>query len=529
MPSTAPDSSAPETGTQVTMGEGRRSGQAPAGLFSRGYLWITIGSCALVFLGAFESLAVTTIMPVVSADLDGAGLYAIAFAGPLATGVIGMVIAGSWSDRSGPVAPLYTSSVLFAAGLLIAGTAITMPALVAGRLVQGLGTGAQTVALYVVVARVYPARLHPSIFAGFAAAWVIPSLIGPFAAGVVTEVFSWHWVFLGVVALVAIATAMVAPALRGLRGRHEASGSEPGARDGGAYDDDARDSGAHDRGAQDRGAHGGGNSEPGSSKPGTGEPAARTAAGERPDPVPWAWGRIAWAILAAAAVLALGLVAEVETVGLPLAALGAVVAVVAVRPLLPRGTLLARRGLPSVILLRGLAASAFFGAEVYLPYLLIARYDYSPSLAGLALTLGALAWAGASWLQGRMSATLGNATCTTVGTLLVLAAIAAALLTVLLGLDPALAIGGWVLGGGGMGLMYPRLSTLTLAYSRPDEQGFNSSALAIGDSLGSAVSLALTGVVFAVLAASGLSFAGVFAFAAIITLGALAVAPRVEQ
>src|SRR5690554_5132603 len=130
------------------------------GLFSRDYLWITLGSCALVFLGAFESLAVTTIMPVVSADLDGADLYALAFAGPLATAVIGMVVAGNWCDRVGPITPLYSSALLFVIGLLVAGTATLMPVMVAGRLVQGLGAGAINVALYVVVARVYPARLR---------------------------------------------------------------------------------------------------------------------------------------------------------------------------------------------------------------------------------------------------------------------------------------------------------------------------------------------------------------------------------
>ena len=175
-----------------------------------------MGACALVFLAAFESLAVTTIMPVVSRDLDGASLYALAFAGPLATGVIGMVAAGNWSDRRGPAAPLYASVALFVLGLLIAGTAASMPALVAGRLVQGLGGGAMTVALYVVVARVYPAVLHPKIFAAFAAAWVIPSLVGPFAAGLVAQVLSWHWVFLGVVGLVVPALVMIVPVLRGV-------------------------------------------------------------------------------------------------------------------------------------------------------------------------------------------------------------------------------------------------------------------------------------------------------------------------
>jgi len=440
------------------------------GLFSRDYLWITIGSCALVFLGAFESLAVTTIMPVVSADLDGAGLYALAFAGPLATAVIGMVVAGNWCDRIGPNIPLYTSSVAFVLGLLVAGTATLMPVLVAGRLLQGLGAGAINVALYVVVARVYPARLHPQIFAGFAAAWVIPSLIGPFAAGVVTELFSWHWVFLGVIALVVVAAGMVWPALRGLTGRE-----------------------------------------------------AET------EVAPWSLARIAWSIVAAAAVLGLGLLSEADTLGWALAAVGIVIVLGAVRPLLPGGTLRARRGLPAVILVRGLAGAAFLGAEVYLPYLLVERYDFSPSLAGLALTLGALAWASASWLQGRLTTQLTHQMSAVIGASLVLVSIVLAGATALFDLSPTVAIVGWGIGGGGMGLMYPRLSVMTLALSTKVNQGFNSAALSISDSLGAALSLAITGIVFSALAATGHSFAGVFALAALIATLAIVVAPRVAE
>src|SRR6059058_1751825 len=187
------------------------SDDASAGILHRPYLLATVGSCALVFLAAFESMAVTTIMPLVSRELDGAGFYALAFAGPLAAGVIGMVVAGNWADRRGPAAPLYASVALFAAGLLIAGTAFSMPVLVVGRLVQCLGGGAMTVALYVVIARVYPARLHAQLFAAFSAAWVVPSMIGPFAAGVVAQLSNWHWVFLGVVGLVVPALAMILP------------------------------------------------------------------------------------------------------------------------------------------------------------------------------------------------------------------------------------------------------------------------------------------------------------------------------
>ena len=69
-----------------------------------------------MFLAAFESLAVTTIMPIVTADLNGRGLYSLAFSATLAAGVVGMVVSGGWADSRGPAAPLLTAIGLFAAG-----------------------------------------------------------------------------------------------------------------------------------------------------------------------------------------------------------------------------------------------------------------------------------------------------------------------------------------------------------------------------------------------------------------------------
>jgi MFS family permease len=459
-----------------------------AGILHRHYLLVTSGACALVFLAAFESLAVTTIMPLVSRELDGAGLYALAFAGPLATGVIGMVAAGNWSDRRGPVGPLYASVAMFVLGLLIAGTAGSMAVLVAGRLVQGLGGGAMTVALYVVVARVYPPVLHPKIFAAFSAAWVIPSLVGPFAAGIVAQAASWHWVFLGVVGLVVPALLMIVPALRGLHGR-----------------------------------------------PATAEASAKADGhGDTARIKRWSYGRLAWAALAAVAVLGLNLSAQVPVAGGALAAAAVVIALVAVRPLVPRGTLLARRGLPSVILARGLVSAAFFGAEVYLPYLLVERYAYSPTFAGLTLTFGAVAWAAASAVQGRLGTRLNHRLAIVIGSAMVLGAVVVTLVTTVLGWPAAVAIAGWIFAGGGMGLMYPRLSVMTLAMSTPETEGFNSSAMSISDSLGGALALATTGIVFTSLSTtttaggvSGASFAGVFALTAAIAVVAVVVAPRV--
>ena len=89
-------------------------------------LWVTLGAVALIFLAAIEALAVTTVMPIVSEALDGEALFAVAFAGTLATSVIGMVATGAWSDAKGPRGALYAAVALFIAGLLISGLAVTM-------------------------------------------------------------------------------------------------------------------------------------------------------------------------------------------------------------------------------------------------------------------------------------------------------------------------------------------------------------------------------------------------------------------
>lgn len=436
-------------------------GARSASIWSPQYVWVTIGAVALIFLAAMQALAVTTVMPIVSADLDGDAPYAVAFAGTLATSVIGMVAVGAWSDRSGPKAPLYASVALFVVGLVIAGLAPTMEALVAGRLIQGLGSGGQTVALYVVVARVYPPAIHGRVFAAFSAAWVVPSLVGPFLAGAVTEFLHWRWVFIGVAVLTVAAFAMVALRLHGLPLHTE-------------------------------------------------EPSGGNVA-----------ARLGCAVAVAAGALALSLAGGLgEWAGVAVAA-SVVVIAVAARPLLPPRTLRSERGLPSVILMRGLIAGALFGAEIYVPYLLIADYDFSPTWAGLGLTAAALLWATAADIQGRFGDRIGNARIALAGTALLLTSVVACAVTAWGQLHPAVLIVGWALAGAGMGLMYPRLTVLTLAYSTPQNQGFNSSALSISDSIGASMSIAVMGLVFTALSGTDAGFTAVFLIAAVLALLAL--------
>ncbi|MBK0418316.1 MFS transporter [Leucobacter sp. CSA1] len=470
---------------------------APSTIWDRAWLGITIGSVALIFLAATEALAVTTVMPVVSVDLHGQALFAVAFSGTLATGVIGMVAAGAWSDRTGPRAPLYTAVLLFTIGLVVSGVAADMYTLIAGRLIQGLGGGAQTVSLYVLVARVYPRELHGRIFAAFAAAWVVPSMIGPFLAGAVTEFLHWRWTFLGVAVLTALAFLLVFAQLRGASL--------------GAADDGAADVGTA---ADDDGTTGAGGAGDGRASDGT--DAVRPPSG-RAIAV-----RLLLSVVVALAAVATGFAAEAPpAVGWPIA-LGCIAVIAcAIRPLTPRGTLSSRAGLPSVILMRGLVAGSFLAAETYVPKLLMDRFAFSPTIAGLALTVAALAWSLASFAQGRYGDRVGSMRLVMLGLPLLLVGIVALLAVAVTDGTPWLVVAGWGVAGGGMGLLYPRLTVLTLSYSTTADEGFNSSALSISDSTGSAVAIAVAGLVFLTLPVSGSGFTAVFVLAAAVLLVSL--------
>ncbi|MFD2349215.1 MFS transporter [Nonomuraea ferruginea] len=132
----------------------------------------------MVSLVAFEYVAVAVAMPVVARELGGFELYGLAFSSALAAGVVGTVLGGRWADVRGPLPPLWTGAAAFIGGLTLAGLAPTMEVLIAGRLIQGFGGALVNVALYVVVARVYPEELHPRVFSLFATAWVVPSMVG---------------------------------------------------------------------------------------------------------------------------------------------------------------------------------------------------------------------------------------------------------------------------------------------------------------------------------------------------------------
>ena len=187
-----------------------------AELFGPGRRATTVGLVLLTFVTAFEAMGVGTAMPAVIDDLGAVSAYAWPFAAFLAASVLGTVLGGRWCDVAGPRAAL----ARLPAGLRrrAAGRGNRehprAPARRAGA--AGGERGAQFVAVFVTIAAVYPERARPAVFGLMSSAWVLPSLVGPPLAGFVTDRFSWHWVFLGLVPVVGVALALVVPAVRRL-------------------------------------------------------------------------------------------------------------------------------------------------------------------------------------------------------------------------------------------------------------------------------------------------------------------------
>jgi MFS family permease len=438
------DPSDTEADTDPDRGEGTAApARGGGGVLGREYRALSVGIVSVVLLIAFEATAVGTAMPVAARELDGVALYAFAFSAYFTTSLFGMVLAGQWADRDGPLGALATGILAFAAGLLVSGTAATMWPFILGRAVQGFGGGLVIVALYVVVSRAYPERLRPAIMAAFAASWVIPSVVGPLAAGTVTERLGWRWVFLGIPALVVVPLVLALPAIR-----RTASGPA--------------------------------------------DPLAPAPAFDRRRL------RLALGISLGAGLLQYA-GQDLRWLSLVPAAAGAALLVPAALGLLPRGTYRAARGLPSVVLLRGVSAGAFIAAESFVPLMLVTQRGLSPTLAGLSLAVGGATWALGSYVQSRPRLEPYRERLMVAGMLLVAAAIAVVPL-VLLPAVPVWVVGvAWGFGCLGMGMVIASTSVMLLKLSAPEEAGTNSAALQISDGLSNVLLLAAGGAAFAAL------------------------------
>jgi MFS family permease len=326
-----------------------------------------------------------------------------------------------------------------------------MPAIIAGRAIQGFGSGAVGSVVYAAIARAYAPTARPRMIALVSSAWVVPGLVGPALAGFVTDAASWRWVFLGIVPPVLVMGAAVYPQLASLR-RVERT-TQPARRDA--------------RRALD---------------------AAQLAAGST--------------------LILSGLTVGQPTLGVVLLLGGGVLGISALRHLLPPGSLRLAPGRPSVVAAMFLVAFAFFGTEAYVPLTVVEVRGGSVTLGGIALSAAAVTWASGAWLQARAAAASVRRTLVVIGSVLIGIGIGITSLVLLPDAPLLVAAAGWAVGGLGMGLAYSMLSLLILESAPPGEEGISAAALQLMFTLGTAFGAGVGGAVIALADAGTLELAG---------------------
>ena len=320
--------------------EGPPAAEVAAGPWSGRYRLLTSGLLLTVVAWAFEALAVATVLPATVDDLGGLHLYGWVFGAFMLATLVGISVAGGEVDRVGPARPFVVGISLFVVGLLIGGFAPSMLVLIGGRTIQGLGSGIIGSVAYAVVGRGYPEAARPRMLALWSTAWVVPGLAGPALAGFVADVASWRWVFFGIVPLPLLALVLTLSSLRRI---------PPGVA------------------------------------------------------APREWTRLRDAVLLALgfATVLIGFGRDAWLLAAPLVVGGGLVAVPALRRLVPPGTLRAAPGPQAAVAGLAVLNFAFFGVEVFIPLALTDLRGQGTAFAGLALTASAITWTIGSWVLDR--------------------------------------------------------------------------------------------------------------------------------
>jgi MFS family permease len=450
-------------------------GTEPTSVLDRRWRSLTLGLPLVVTLFAFDNLGVTTVMPRVARDLHGLRLYGWSFSAFTLASMVGLVLAGHQADRRGPARSLGVGLVLFVIGLVVTATASDMPVVVAGRALQGLGSGSFGTTMYVVIGRVYPPDLRARMFAVLSSAWVLPSLVGPALAGLVSDAFGWRPVFLGLAVLAPLPIVLTVPRIQALE-----TGAPP-----------LRPT----------------------ERAGTASPLGR----------------------ALVVVLGVGLLlAGLTATSWPLAAVLGVAGLGLGGPglvrLLPQGTLRVRRGVPAAVLLRGVLNLAFFGTDAFIPLFLIRLHHVSAAVAGLPLTAGALTWTASSWTMERVRSRLGPAQAAALAVVTCAVGVAGTLLALHWGPGLVVAAASWAVAGSGMGIAFTLVSVTVVDGSAPGAEGQTAAALSLSDALGTALGAGVGGALVALVAGAGWNLSAAlsvqFGLNAVVALGCVFIGRR---
>ncbi|MFF1561121.1 MFS transporter [Streptomyces sp. NPDC058279] len=188
-------------------------------------LMLTMGLVAL------DGAIVSTAVPQIVGDLGGFSVFSWIFAGYVLAGTVTLPVYGKLSDTYGRRPVLLVGISLFLLGSLLCAAAWNMAALIAFRILQGLGGGALQGTVQTLAADLYPLKDRPRIQSRMTVVWATSAVGGPAVGGVLATYADWRWIFLinlplALAALVIIVRHLTEPARpAGHRGRIDWAGA----------------------------------------------------------------------------------------------------------------------------------------------------------------------------------------------------------------------------------------------------------------------------------------------------------------
>ncbi|MDF2267026.1 MFS transporter [Streptomyces coacervatus] len=147
-------------------------------------------------LAALDSTIVSTAVPQIVGDLGGFSVFSWLFSGYLLAVTVTLPVYGKLSDTFGRKPVLIAGAAVFLLGSLLCAVAWNMGALIAFRILQGLGGGALQGTVQTLAADLYPLKDRPKIQSKLSTVWAVSAVAGPGIGGILAAYADWRWIFL---------------------------------------------------------------------------------------------------------------------------------------------------------------------------------------------------------------------------------------------------------------------------------------------------------------------------------------------
>ena len=181
--------------------------ESEGGIWSVGYLPVTLANLTIVAIAAFDGLALVAALPSIADDLGGVALLPWVITAYLATSAVAGITAGSIIDAVGVRRTFRAAGMWFLLASTAAAAAPNMESLVAARALQGIGGGLVLSVALPAVGLAYPQRLRARAFAANSMVWGTLGFGGPVITAGLLAVAGWRMIFVVQLPITALALA----------------------------------------------------------------------------------------------------------------------------------------------------------------------------------------------------------------------------------------------------------------------------------------------------------------------------------